>query len=320
MINQALKIALGEATPVAALERLIRFLGSNLGADRMYIFEEQDDGSVSNTYEWCSEGTVHAKENLQHIPFLVVSYWYDEFAKGNNIVIRDLELIKDEHPLTYKYLKPQNIHTLIANPIMDKEHIIGFYGGDNAPVDRLMNVSTMFATVGHFITSALKRVLMMKKMEAMNFYDRLTGFKNRHVLDECVGSLQKGESLGVVYTDITGLKKINDSMGHKAGDKLIKRACECMRAHFDQFELFRIGGDEFCILCRSIEEYEIENCVAALREDMQKKEVLMAIGYVWVEQYDNNFESLLSLADNLMYRDKRDYYSSPDTNRRNDIV
>ena len=316
MLNQALKIALGEPTPVASLERLIQFLGSNLEAGRMYIFEEQEGGTVSNTYEWCAEDTTPEKDNLQNVPFEAVSYWYEEFAKGKNVIISDLELIKEEHPVTYEYLKPQNIRTLIVNPIMDKDRIIGFYGVDNAPTERLMNISTLFTIVGHFITSALKRVLLLKKLEAMSYYDSLTGFKNRHAMEEYIGNIDKGDCLGVVYTDITGLKQVNDSLGHKAGDRLIKRACACMKVHFGTYELFRIGGDEFCILCRNIDENELEKRIEKMRQDMSAKQALMAVGYIWVEHYENNFESLLSLSDSLMYRDKRDYYSNPGMNRR----
>ncbi|MBQ9990019.1 MAG: diguanylate cyclase [Lachnospiraceae bacterium] len=316
MINQALKIAMGESTPVASLERLIQFLGSNLEAERMYIFEEQEDGTVSNTYEWCTENTISEKENLQNVPFEAVSYWYNEFARGNNVIIPDLERIRKKHPLTYEYLKPQNIRTLIVNPIMDKDRIIGFYGVDNAPAEKLVNISKLLTIVGYFITSALKRVILLKKLEAMSYYDSLTGFKNRYALDEYICSIDKGECLGVVYTDITGLKKVNDSMGHKAGDRLIKRACKCMNEYFGKYERFRIGGDEFCIICRNIEEDELEKQIEAMRSGMSRQQALMAVGYIWVEHYEKNFESLLSLSDSLMYRDKRDYYSNPGRNRR----
>ncbi len=316
MINRALKISLGERGAVRSLERLLSYLGDALEAQRMYIFEEQPDGTVSNTYEWCSPGTTPEKENLQNVPFEAVQHWYDEFHKGNAVVIKDLDAIKDEYPITYSYLKPQNIQTVVVNPIYDGNHIIGFYGVDNAPTERLNNISVLFETIGHFITSILIRVTLVKKLESMSLYDQLTELKNRHAMEYYVSHLDRGCTLGVIFADITGLKRVNDSQGHKAGDELICRCAKLLNEYFGDYEVFRIGGDEFCILCKKIEKERMETMITGMKQQMKERNAVLAVGSVWVDYYEENFESLLSRADSEMYLDKRAHYTQPEMNRR----
>ena len=316
MINHALKISLSEHVPVLALEKLLKYLGRGLEAKRMYIFEEESDGTVSNTYEWCAEGTRPEKDSLRHVPFDAVRNWYDEFEKGNSVIIEDLEEIKDVHPMTYAILKPQNVHTLVVNPIHDGGRIIGFYGVDNAPVEKLHNISILFETIGHFITSVLRGVTLFKRLESMSFYDQLTGLKNRYAMEGYVSRLARGKVLGLVFADITGLKRVNDEEGHKAGDELICRCASILRDCFGQHQVFRIGGDEFCIICEGIGQKELNDKIIQIKKEMEGRQAIMAFGSVWVESYNQNFEQLLTQADGLMYQDKREYYNRPGVDRR----
>lgn len=65
--------------------------------------------------------------------------------------------------------------------------------------------------------------------------------------------------------DVTGLKRVNDEEGHSKGDQWILRACDCLRGTLKEFDLFRIGGDEFVALCRGMEEGELYREVEELR-------------------------------------------------------
>lgn len=150
----------------------------------------------------------------------------------------------------------------------------------------------------------------------MSYTDQLTKFGNRYAMEEHIEEMADGESVGVVFCDMTGLKRVNDTEGHKAGDKLILRACESLRRGFAGDELFRIGGDEFLILCPGIEEEELKNKVGALKRDMQKNSVIMAVGAVWQKDGKKNFDKLLSESEKLMYEDKSVYYRRAGIDRR----
>ena len=105
-----------------------------------------------------------------------------------------------------------------------------------------------------------------EKMRRLAYIDCLTGLPNRQSLDE---SLEKAiwfaakdrQSLGIMYIDLDNFKRINDTLGHDFGDKLLKKIsekiCQCVKEKdsfpdalikVDDIEVFRLGGDEFMIL------------------------------------------------------------------------
>jgi diguanylate cyclase (GGDEF)-like protein len=143
----------------------------------------------------------------------------------------------------------------------------------------------------------------------MSFYDQLTGIGNRHAMEAFVLSLQPENSIGIVYCDVMGLKKVNDMEGHHAGDELLIRACQALKRTFPHHALFRVGGDEFVVLCAGIAKEELEEKEDLLKQDMKEHSAMMAVGHVWREKSTENIDCLLSEADEKMYQDKRQYYA-----------
>jgi diguanylate cyclase (GGDEF)-like protein len=308
MINDGLKISLSVSDPDESIDLLLKFLGTALGSERAYIFEKQEGEYFCNTYEWCADGVQPQKENLQNTPPEVVKIWLERFNRNENVVIRDLEETRQTDPAMYDYLYPQDIHSLVASPLIYRNHIIGFYGVDNPPGDLLGNISTLFEILGHFIVSLLRRRNLVKRLEHLSYHDQLTGFRNRHGMDHFLASLDPEQSIGIVYGDVTGLKQINDTKGHQAGDILLLQACESMKRVFGDYPQFRMGGDEFLILCDGISEAELMEKAELLREDMAAHSVSMAIGCKWYPDSREDMDQLLAEAEQLMYQDKREYY------------
>ena len=143
MINEGLRISLSAPTPEMSINILLEYLGQSLNSERVYIFEEIEGGAFKNTYEWCADGVVPQKENLQNVPFSVVNLWYQRFQKGKSVIIKNLENIREKEPDIYEYLEPQKIRSLIVSPLMDEKEIIGFYGVDNPPEKFLYHITTM---------------------------------------------------------------------------------------------------------------------------------------------------------------------------------
>jgi diguanylate cyclase (GGDEF)-like protein len=105
-----------------------------------------------------------------------------------------------------------------------------------------------------------------EKMRRLAYIDSLTGLPNRQSLDESLEeaiwfAAKERQSLGIMYIDLDNFKRINDTLGHDFGDKLLKKIsekiCQCVKektgfpnALIDviDIEVFRLGGDEFMIL------------------------------------------------------------------------
>lgn len=317
MINEGLRVALSQEMPEQSLCALLEYLGQRLQGERVYVFEEREDGTVDNTYEWCAKGIRSEQQSLQGVPFEVVSLWYRSFWKDENVIITQLEATKESDPLAYEYLKPQNIETLAVGPIVNGDKIIGFFGIDNPPPEQLNHISSLLEIIGHFIASILKRRDLVRRLENLSYYDQLTGLKNRHAMEKYFASLEEGTSLGLFYVDVTGLKEVNDTEGHHKGDAMLKKASQCLLHTFDGYELFRIGGDEFLVLCKGIREADMDQPLEQLRAAMKRESVLMAVGSAWEACYRHNFEQLLKMADAKMYQDKKEHYANTGIDRRN---
>jgi diguanylate cyclase (GGDEF)-like protein/PAS domain S-box-containing protein len=157
-------------------------------------------------------------------------------------------------------------------------------------------------------------------LERQANYDMLTGLANRNLLKERIKhAFNEGRRNGNVFTvafiDIDNFKRVNDSLGHSAGDELIKIVAErlqhCVR---EGDTVARVGGDEFVMLLTSQSSEESTHVVLQrIRTEMGKPFVLLAkkqlqvtcsIGLASFPRDGDNSETLLSNADSAMYRAK----------------
>jgi diguanylate cyclase (GGDEF)-like protein len=318
VINEALRRSLSTDDTEEAINILLEYVGKALNSDRMYIFEEKEGEVFDNTYEWCAPGVVPQIDNLKDLPHEVTKIWLDRFQDGNNVIIHNLEDTKETDPLMYEYLLPQDIHSLVVSPLVFNNHVSGFYGVDNPPEHLIKNISTLFMIMGHFLVSLLKRRDMFRRLENLSYHDQLTGLCNRYAMDEYVAKIKPEMSVGILNCDIMGLKTVNDSLGHHAGDEMLIRTAGCLREVFSKENVYRIGGDEFIVICAGISREQMEQDIEKLKEVMDRREVSMAMGFVWSSDgVKENIDHLFVQADELMYVRKRDYYAAhPDKSKR----
>lgn len=317
LINEALRIALQPSDPEASLKIVIEYLGKALGGDRVYIFEKNAEGGDDNTYEWVANGVSPQKDSLQNVPPEVCEGWYRLFSDDRCVVIDDIEVVRTKNPLQYEILKRQDISSVTVVPLCDDGRVIGFYGVDNPPAESLHYITNMLLIMGHFIESLLKMRNLVRNLQRMSYLDQLTQVGNRYAMTKYAEDMRPGESVGIVYGDITGLKRVNDSKGHTAGDQLILSSCVCMKDVFgDVGRLFRIGGDELVAICAGIGEADFQERFEKLRKVMEESSVNMAVGADWKSAGTAGINDVLAAAEAQMYRDKAAYYQRSGIDRR----
>lgn len=189
-------------------------------------------------------------------------------------------------------------------------------GIGNPPLLTLKYALSILEIMGAFIISCIKRRNMMRKLEDMSYKDALTNIGNRFAMSACVESIDEKQSIGVVYCDVTGLKYVNDTMGHDAGDRLILNACGCLTDVFGEDKVFRIGGDEFLVICTQIDENTLIKRITELKELMKERSVNMAAGVIWRENVITGFDEMLRESEERMYADKAQYYKEKGVERR----
>lgn len=317
LINEALRTAMSASDPDISLKIVIEYLGKTLGGERVYIFEKNAAGGDDNTYEWTASGVSPQKDTLQNVPPEVCEGWYRSFSEDRCVVIRDIEDVRTKNPIQYEILKRQDISSVTVVPLCDDGRVIGFYGVDNPPADSLQYISNMLQIMGHFIESLLKMRNLVRNLQRMSYLDQLTQIGNRYAMVKYTDKMRPEESLGIVYGDITGLKRVNDAEGHAAGDQLILSGCTCMRKAFgDVGRLFRIGGDELLAVCMGIGEEEFRRRIEKLKNIMAEASVNMAVGADWKSAGTAGINDALAAAEAEMYQDKAAYYRRAGIDRR----
>lgn len=309
IVNEGIKLALQNPNPDKTIDIILEYLGTALHAERTYIFEQRPNLHNDNTYEWVAKGITPEKDNLQDVLAEACENWYTAFKQQESVIIGNIEDIKKENQLQYDILKSQNINSIVVAPLYDKKKIIGFYGVDNPPAEYLEYSSSLLQIVGHFMESTIRRRNLLVQLKLAGYTDYLTKLGNRHAMNDYIQNyMPDNQSIGIIYCDITGLKQVNDTEGHAAGDKLILDACACMKRVFKHNTLFRIGGDEFLYLCPNITEDKLKQLEQKLKDDISKHSVNMAIGRCWCENSSHNLDKAISQAEKAMYQDKLDYY------------
>ena len=143
--------------------------------------------------------------------------------------------------------------------------------------------------------------------------DALTGVKNKTAFVEAEKQLNEQISLGnhpafaLVVCDVNDLKIVNDTRGHKAGDRYIRKACTTICDIFKHSRVFRIGGDEFAVICQGRDYDRLDELLTEM-DDVNAGnkligDVQIACGMSRFEQ-DPNVEAVFERADQLMYQHK----------------
>jgi len=148
--------------------------------------------------------------------------------------------------------------------------------------------------------------IRQKKLEEYALRDMVSGCKNRNAL-QWVYELEfdRSQSFAVVMCDLNDLKKVNDMLGHDAGDSMIRECATLIVNVFGEDNVYRIGGDEFIVVLMGLTEDEVAELVAKASNVLGNKS---SVGYVFKDCYDANFDELVRAADAEMYKQKELYY------------
>jgi diguanylate cyclase (GGDEF)-like protein len=138
--------------------------------------------------------------------------------------------------------------------------------------------------------------------------DPLTGLLNRQAYYADI-STEPQEITALVSIDMNGLKVINDTEGHTAGDTAISTIAGCfLRAAKHMQYVYRVGGDEFVIVCRKVSEEEVINLTKRIHEEVGATKYSCSIGYGYSADGKKPIDELLSESDENMYIEKKLYY------------
>jgi diguanylate cyclase (GGDEF)-like protein len=180
-----------------------------------------------------------------------------------------------------------------------------------------------------WVLVALQDITQRRKAEEylryLGTHDVMTGLYNRAFFEETLQQFEtsRRDPVSVIIIDLNGLKAANDLLGHHAGDKLIRRTAEVLKASVDEkYVTARIGGDEFIIIMPDTHLQDaqelierIQSLVVINNKYYREPELSLSLGAA-VSEAGLTLEKVISLADDEMYKNKGIYHRR----RREDLT
>ena len=160
-----------------------------------------------------------------------------------------------------------------------------------------------------------EHLLQLSMANEMARRDELTHTKNKTAYHEMENELQRRieegcDPFGILVCDINGLKIINDTKGHRAGDDYIKASCMMVCNIFSHSPVFRIGGDEFVVVLREEDFANRDHLVSSMKRQVEEnvrvgEGPVVACGLAQYRPYaDTSVEDVFNRADSQMYEEK----------------
>lgn len=119
-----------------------------------------------------------------------------------------------------------------------------------------------------------------------------------------------------IYVDVNGLHEMNNTMGHAAGDTMLKFVGSTLQKEFGEKNSFRIGGDEFVVLQFCDKEESIRESIERVKLFVEEESYHVSIGYSVGDTSKTDISVLVSTAEKRMYDAKRIFYQQKGTDRR----
>lgn len=178
----------------------------------------------------------------------------------------------------------------------------------------------------HLTGIAIQKWQAHKQIERLAFYDVLTGLPNRRLLmdrtQKVIQRIKRENQLGaLIYIDLNGFKRINDSLGHYIGDELLVAVSHRLQESIREIDtIARIGGDEFVVLIEGLKETEEDikdeavklsnRILTSLEQYFElsggRYKIGASIGISLINQTDDDAIEILKHADAAMYAAKKD--------------
>ena len=222
----------------------------------------------------------------------------EAFVKEN--MLRHLEK-EGTFTMTYRLIlgdEPVYVH-MKATQLYDKDH--------NNIVIGISNVSEQIKREKE------NDIALRNAREKIN-KDALTGVKSKYAFDETEARIdelikdEKAEPFAIVVCDLNGLKLVNDTRGHIAGDNYIKESCHVICTIFRHSPVFRIGGDEFAVILKDRDYEYRELLMGKMRKHSEScdSDMAIAVGLAdYIPGQDKGIAEVFERADAAMYDNKK---------------
>lgn len=283
-INRSLQFAVGSKSPDESIRLLLEYLGRELGAKRAYIFEDNGEGKFVNTGEWQIDEEEQRSREMSEMPYrgCIDRILISIPAKDNCIVVEDKEQIKTVSPILYDRMKKIGANSMVAGPLELNGKLIGLLGINDVSAEHIKETTEIMGVVSFFFIQFINQRKEQERMLFYSFHDPLSGAKNRSSLKEFTEEkFDMSQAFGYVLCEVEGLKDINETLGHDAGDELVANTARSLMDAFGDDNVYRLSGEEFAAFGFESDETYFDNDVERAKRLLFERGCHVSIGAVF---------------------------------------
>ncbi len=160
-------------------------------------------------------------------------------------------------------------------------------------------------------TQALRNANERAETDGLTKVKNMSAYQKMEMLLQEDIDRKKTDPFAIVVCDINGLKEVNDSLGHKAGDAYICTACNMICKTFMHSPVYRVGGDEFCVVVKGDDfnnkDYLMKSISETMKTNHKRGGVVVAFGIaVYDPEKDSCVSDVFERADSSMYENKKE--------------
>ena len=178
------------------------------------------------------------------------------YSEGRVVTVASREEAPEINPDLLEYMRGARFESIIAVPLSDGGTPLGVVASSFARRRDFEPAATeLQVALARQATQALERIRLQEALTQLALHDQLTGLANRTLLKDLLSEgMQSAEdtegSLAVIFLDLDGFKRVNDALGHAAGDAVLQEVGFRLRGVVRQGDsIGRFGGDEFVVVC-----------------------------------------------------------------------
>jgi diguanylate cyclase (GGDEF)-like protein len=216
--------------------------------------------------------------------------------------------------------RPQGLHTAFAFPVLADGRVVAvleFFARLSAPPEE--RLQSLARHVAVHLERVAERLAARDRIAHQALHDGLTGLPNRTLFEDHLGAAlrrarRRATSAAVLFLDVDRFKLVNDTLGHRVGDELLRQTADRLRSAVRASDtVARFGGDEFAICCEDLTDerhaltiaHAVQRALSApCRIGGEEHALAASIGIAVAVGHKATAETLLRDADMAMYRAK----------------
>lgn len=248
--------------------------------------------------------------------YFMTKKWENALQGSTCIIIKDendIEDIRKRDAEMYAGMMSGEIESLVLFPLKQGEHIMGYIWALNFDTENYIKIKETLELTTFFIASEIANHVLVEQLRTLSSVDLLTGVMNRNIMNNRVDRVIAGrevleEPYSIIFTDMNGLKRLNDTEGHQVGDDSLKEAANILKEVFYDGEVYRVGGDEFMVIACKMDPATVDKRIKELMDKANATDtVCFAVG-VSNSTDEPDILKAMRAADKKMYADKKRYY------------